>query len=81
MKILVEFNREIESDLLNKVIEYANKHHDGHFTLMKFTTNWRACYGTINDRFEIGKMVSGNSKEEVLKKLLKNPISVYDMDK
>lgn len=33
-------------ELLKKIEEVADKYHDGHFTIMKFTTNWRACFGT-----------------------------------
>jgi hypothetical protein len=24
----------------------ARLHYDGHFTVMRFTTNWRVCFGT-----------------------------------
>lgn len=66
--------------LLLKVIEEADKNHDGHFTLMKFTTNWRACYGTVTDRFEIDFMLEGKTKDEVLQKLLDRPLNILDED-
>lgn len=74
-------NYAMVNDLLDQVIEYANKHYDGHFTLMKFTGNWRACYGTPNDFDEINLMLEGKTQQEVLKKLIDKPLSVYDMDK
>lgn len=68
------------SYLLSQVEAYANEHYDGHFTLMKFTGNWRACYGTSNSRDEIQQMRAGKTMEEALNNLLDNPVSVYDMD-
>ena len=62
--------------ILSKVIEQANKTNDGHFTLMKFTTNWRACYGTPNDRFDIDGMVEGKTADDALLNLLANPVYV-----
>lgn len=29
---------------LQKLIDIANKEYDGHFTLMKFTTDWECCF-------------------------------------
>ncbi len=34
---------------LQKLIDIANKEYDGHFTLMKFTTDWGCCFGTLDD--------------------------------
>lgn len=70
----------MDEELLNKVTDYANEYFDGHFTLMKFTTNWRACYGTVTSREEVSQMVEGRSQSEALASLLGDPISVYDMD-
>ena len=67
------------TDLLTKVTAYANEHYDGHFTVMKFTTNWRVCYGTIESRDEIGFMRSGKTLEEALQNLLDDPIDVYQI--
>ena len=68
-------------NLLEQVTEYANTHFDGHFTLLKFTTNWRACYGTITERTEINQMVKGATMEEALQALLESPIDVYRMER
>lgn len=37
---------------MNQVIKIANEEFDGHFTLMKFTTNWRLTFGTVENREE-----------------------------
>lgn len=63
---------------MDKVIEIANKKYDGHFTLMKFTTNWRFIFGTIDNREEIKYMESAKTLDEVLDKAIKNEKSVYD---
>jgi hypothetical protein len=40
-------------ELLASLIERANNNHDGHLTIMKFTTNWRVGFFTPNDRGDI----------------------------
>lgn len=69
----------MSNELFDKVVDYANKNVDGHFTLMKFTGNWRACFGTIELREQIGQMAVGKTRDEALQNLLDNPVSVYDM--
>jgi hypothetical protein len=51
----VPYNSAFKTDfeLLASLIERANKDHDGHLTIMKFTTNWRVGFLTPNDRWEI----------------------------
>lgn len=34
-------------DVLKKFIDYANKYYNGHFTVLKFTTDWACCFGTL----------------------------------
>ncbi len=43
---------------------------DGHFTLMKFTTNYRAGFYTPNNRDDIDKMAEGKTVEEALNNAL-----------
>jgi hypothetical protein len=44
-------------DLLFAVIATANDEHDGHLTILSFTTGWKACYGTVElDNREMGRM-------------------------
>lgn len=54
-----------------RVAEYiANACFDGHFTLMKFTTNWRCCFGTPNLREDIDRMAEGKTAQEAVLKAL-----------
>ncbi|MGF3075726.1 hypothetical protein [Facklamia sp. P12955] len=62
-----------------KMIEVANEKFDGHFTLMKFTSNWGVCYGTVNSREDISNMAKGDTVNEAIENLLKDPKSVYDL--
>lgn len=38
----------INKELFELFCDIANKRYDGHFTLMKFTTNWRCGFGTVH---------------------------------
>ena len=56
---------------LQKLIDIANKEYDGHFTLMKFTTNWGCCFGTLNDALMSSyKMSHGSTMSEAIKNVL-----------
>lgn len=56
--------------ILQKLIEIANKEYDGHFTLMKFTTDWRCCFGTIDNcikkRIDIYKIDASIDAQSIL---------------
>ena len=55
---------------LQKLINIANKEYDGHFTLMKFTTDWGCCFGTLDDtRMTSYKMSHGKTMSEAIKKM------------
>lgn len=63
---------------LQKLIEIANKEYDGHFTLMKFTTDWRCCFGTLdNTHVASSKMSHGKSMSEAIKKCIANRTDSY----
>ena len=63
---------------MNEVIRIANEEFDGHFTLMKFTTNWRITYGTIYDREDIQTSIEAKTLDEALDKAINSRNSVYD---
>lgn len=44
---------------LNIADQIAKERYDGHYTLLRFTTNWRFCFGTITGRADIERMTSG----------------------
>lgn len=63
---------------LQKLIDIANKEYDGHFTLMKFTTDWGCCFGTLDDTHVASyKMSHGNTMSEAIKKCIANRTDSY----
>lgn len=55
-----------------------------HYTILKFSSNYRACFGTIADyegfiRAGIEQMVFADTFEETIQELIKNPIHVWEM--
>lgn len=48
--------------------EYANRFCDGHYTIMKFTTNYRVAFGTLhsNDYEELRKDIESMAKGKTL---------------
>ncbi len=36
-----------DAESMRRLVEMADQHHDGHVTILKFTTNWRIAFGTI----------------------------------
>ena len=67
--------------ILQKLIEIANKEYDGHFTLMKFTTDWGCCFGTLdNTHVTSSKMSHGKSMSEAIKKCIANRTDRYLID-
>jgi hypothetical protein len=56
-----EDRRREEQLLLDLAVEAAKRHHRGHLTLMRFTTHWKGCYGTVDldtgaGRDQIGRL-------------------------
>lgn len=63
---------------LQKLIDIADKEYDGHFTLMKFTTDWGCCFGTLDDtRMTSYKMAHGNTMSEAIKRCIANRTDSY----
>ena len=54
-------------------MELTNKEMGGDFRIMKFTTNWRVCFGTVEWREDIEKMPVGKTFAEAAQKALANP--------
>jgi hypothetical protein len=63
--------------LLLQLVNYANQHHDGHLTIMKFTTNWRVTFGTVVEDYGVAKdsieMEAGRTLCEAIKHALNDP--------
>lgn len=65
---------------LEKLMQVADEKHDGHFMLMKFTTNWRCCLGTVDDiMISTCYMAEGKTMEEAINNCLKNNINSIDV--
>ena len=65
--------------------EIANEQFDGHYTVMKFTTNYRVAFGTIhaNDYDELREVIQGMAEgktlEEACKKCVGEGTSLYNI--
>lgn len=59
-----------EKDAIDKLTALASIVADGHYTICKFTTNYRVGLGTPADREFIDKMAEGSSVEEAISNLL-----------
>ena len=63
----------------------ADKQFDGHYTIMKFTTNYRVAFGTLhaNDYDElrevIQEMAEGKTLEEACKRCVEESTSLYNI--
>jgi hypothetical protein len=79
----------INPDTFIKFAALAENEADGHFTIMKFTTNWRVMLGTVPDlggeetiRHHIQSMFVGATVDEAMQKLMdeyeENPDAVID---
>ena len=65
--------------------EIANDQFDGHYTIMKFTTNYRVAFGTLhaNDYDELREVIQGMAEgktlEEACKKCVEASTSLYNI--
>jgi hypothetical protein len=67
-------------DLFAKAESIANKKFDGHLTLLKFTTGWKAAFYTPNldtgeGREQVQNLPSFSTKEEALMWLIAEEVS------
>jgi hypothetical protein len=54
----------MDSKLLDKLIERANRDFDGHVTILRFTTNWRVGFITPDERCDIDAIPVGSTFED-----------------
>lgn len=67
---------------LQQLIDIANKEYDGHFTLLKFTTDWACCFGTVDDIRKInGYMAHGNTMDSAIEKCIQENCNFYDISR
>jgi hypothetical protein len=55
------------------LIQFARVHYDGHFTVLRFTTNWRVGFGTPYGREDIDALVAGKTFAEAARAALGPP--------
>jgi hypothetical protein len=51
----------LDNLFLTVLLDVARRRYDGHLTIMRFTTNWRVCFGTPEDRDDIEAMSEGDT--------------------
>lgn len=56
---------------LEIVQDLADEMFEGHFTIMKFTTNYRGCYYTIDNREDISHLEGFGTLDELLIDMIK----------
>lgn len=69
-------------NILEQFTEIADKEYDGHFTILKFTSNYGACFGTLIDPNPLATMymAKGKTLDEALKKAINEKIDCYKID-
>lgn len=67
------------SDVISRLEAMAKEIADGHFTVMRFTTNWRVCFGTPMNRCDICDMFVAPTFEEAAEKAIQSNQAVYDV--
>jgi hypothetical protein len=61
---------EQENELWDKLQKVADEKHDGHLTILKFTTNWRVGFFTHAEREQVEEMAVGTTFVEAAQKAL-----------
>jgi len=55
----------------------ANDHYSGHLTILKFTTEWKAGFGTITERDEINELIGYANVDDALTNLIQSQLDKY----
>lgn len=66
--------------VLEVLIEIAERDYDGHFSLLKFTTNWRCCFGTVSEYWHIEQMAVGKTMEEAIQRCIDGNVNVFEFE-
>lgn len=70
--------------LMVELEKIAKEEADGHITILKFTTGWKAAFGTPNfdigeERDKVAKLTSHPTYESAVKDLIKNRTNLYNL--
>lgn len=63
--------------LLEQLEERAIKYYGGNYTILRFTTNWKVVFGTVNEREQIDELEGFRSLKEAIVNCLLNDVSVW----
>lgn len=64
----------------DELVRIANEEYDGHFTLMKFTTNWGCCFGTLYETLvSTYYMAKGNTMNEAIERCVEQRVDTEDI--
>lgn len=74
---MVIINKTDDVMAMAEINRLAKLYYDGHFSLMRFTTNWRCCFGTVNSREDIEQMAEGDTMAEAIWKCIDNRKNSY----
>lgn len=72
-----------DMELMARLVAKAEQDHDGHLTIMRFTTNWRVSFGTpfgldpFFFRAETSEMAVGDTFAAAANKALADPKNVF----
>lgn len=69
------------SQILERCVAHAKEYYDGHFTLLRFTGNWRFCFGTVSELNPLiaSRMAKGTTMDEALENGLAMDVNVYEI--
>lgn len=65
------------NELLDQLENRAEKYHDGHYTILKFKTNWKCAFGTVIDREQIESLEGFKTLKEAVIDCLFNDVSLW----
>ena len=63
--------------LLEQLEQRAIGSYGGHYTILRFTNNWKVGFGTANEREQIDELEGFETLEEAIVNCLLNDVSVW----
>ena len=68
------------SEIREVFVDHAKRHYGGHYTIMGFSTHYRAIFGTVGGYEDVAKAAIGMTEEEAMYVALRGEIDVYMED-
>ncbi len=63
--------------LLEQLEQRAIRDYDGHYTILRFTTNWKVAFGTVNEYEDISEIEGYKTLKEAIVNCLLNDVNVW----